>query len=59
MHTLTRIGRALYLTLSAKFEYLCIDFGDGPTLAVRPALNIVSRKLTDNIVRAGINYKSY
>ena len=51
MHTLTRIGRALYQTLSAKFEYLCIDFGDGPTLAVRPALNIVSYKLTDNIAR--------
>ncbi|MGB6350475.1 MAG: hypothetical protein WBG10_10650 [Pseudolabrys sp.] len=59
MDTLTRIGRALYKTLSAKIEYLVVDFGDGPTVAVRPALNIVSGKLADNIVRAGINYKSY
>jgi opacity protein-like surface antigen len=59
MHTLTRIGRALYKNLSAKIEYLFIDFGDGPTVAMSPALCIVSGKLTDNIMRAGINYKSY
>jgi outer membrane immunogenic protein len=42
---------------SAKLEYLFIDFGDGPTLSATPALNIVSGRLTDNIVRAGVNYK--
>jgi outer membrane immunogenic protein len=42
---------------SAKIEYLYIDFGDGPTVAVSPALNIASGKLTDNIVRVGVNYK--
>jgi outer membrane immunogenic protein len=44
---------------SAKAEYLYIDFGDGPTVAANAAgtLNIVSGKLTDNIVRLGVNYK--
>jgi outer membrane immunogenic protein len=36
----------------AKLEYLYIDFGDGPT-----GTAIVSNKLTDNIVRIGLNYK--
>lgn len=34
---------------SAKAEYLYIDFSDGP--------NGSSKRLTDNIVRAGVNYK--
>lgn len=59
MHTLTRIGRALYNGLSAKIEDLFIDFGDGPTVVASPALCIVRGKLTDTIVRAGINDKSY
>ena len=42
---------------SAKLEYLYIDFGDGPTVPVSTTLNMVSGKLTDNIVRAGVNYK--
>ena len=42
---------------SAKVEYLYIDFGDGPTVAVSPSLNIVGGRMTDNIVRAGVNYK--
>lgn len=42
---------------SAKAEYLYIDFGDGPTIAVTPALSIVSGRMTDNIARLGINYK--
>jgi outer membrane immunogenic protein len=42
---------------SAKVEYLYIDFGDGPTVPVSLALTAVSGKMTDNIVRAGINYK--
>jgi len=50
---------AFYNRWSAKLEYLYIDFGDGPTVAVSPTLNIVSGKLTDNIVRAGLNYKFF
>jgi outer membrane immunogenic protein len=42
---------------SVKAEYLYIDFGDGPTVAVSPIANIVSGNLTDNIVRVGVNYK--
>ena len=42
---------------SARVEYLYIDFGDGPTVAVSPAFNIVSGKMTDNIVRAGLNVR--
>ncbi len=42
---------------SAKIEYLYIDFGNGPTVALTPALNIVGGKMTDNIVRLGVNYK--
>lgn len=42
---------------SAKLEYLYIDFGDGPTVPVSPVLNIVSGKMTDNILRVGVNYK--
>ena len=44
---------------SAKVEYLYIDFGNGPTLAANATgtLNIVSGTMTDNIVRAGVNYK--
>jgi outer membrane immunogenic protein len=42
---------------SAKVEYLYIDFGNGPTVPVSTGLTIVSGTMTDNIVRAGINYK--
>jgi len=55
---------------SARAEYLYIDFGNGPTIQVAPSGTsivvgnssvvgnfIVAGKLTDNIVRAGINYK--
>jgi len=34
-----------------------IDFGDGPTVPVSTGLLGVSRRLTDKIVRAGLNYK--
>ncbi len=44
---------------SAKLEYLYIDFGNGPSVAMTPVLSIVSGKLTDNIVRLGINYKFF
>lgn len=42
---------------SAKLEYLYIDFGDGPTVPISTTLNIVSGRMTDNIVRVGVNYK--
>jgi outer membrane immunogenic protein len=42
---------------SAKVEYLYIDFGDGPSVPATATGNIVSSKMTDNIVRAGLNYK--
>jgi outer membrane immunogenic protein len=42
---------------SAKIEYLYIDFGDGPTVPVSATQTIVSGRMTDNIVRAGVNYK--
>ena len=59
MHTLTRIVSALCKNGSAMIEYLFIAFGDGPTVAASPALVFVSRKLSESIVRAGINDKSY
>ena len=42
---------------STKIEYLYIDFGNGPTVPVSPTLNIVGGKMTDNILRAGLNYR--
>jgi outer membrane immunogenic protein len=42
---------------SVKVEYLYIDFGDGPTVPVSATRDIVSGKMTDNILRAGLNYK--
>jgi len=48
---------AFYNNWSAKLEYLYIDFGDGPTVAVDPIHNIVSGRMTDNIARLGVNYK--
>jgi len=44
---------------SAKVEYLYIDFGDGPTVPVTLGANVVSGKMTDNIVRLGVNYKFF
>ena len=43
----------------AKLEYLYINFGDGPTVPVGTAFVGASGKLTDNIVRVGVNYKSF
>ncbi len=44
---------------SAKIEYLYIDFGNGPTVPVTTVVNVVSGKMTDNIVRLGVNYKFF
>ncbi len=41
---------------SAKVEYLYIDFGNGPTIALTPAATITTGHLTDNIGRVGVNY---
>ena len=42
---------------SVKAEYLYIDFGNGPTVPVNAARNVVSGKMTDNIARLGVNYR--
>lgn len=43
---------------SAKVEYLYIDFGDGPSVAVPPSPAVLTGgRLTDNIARVGVNYK--
>jgi hypothetical protein len=38
-------------------RFALINFGDGPTVPVGTSLLGVSVKLTDNIVRVGVNYK--
>jgi hypothetical protein len=50
---------AFYNNWGAKLEYLYINFGDGPTVPVGTAFVGASGKLTDNIVRVGVNYKSF
>jgi opacity protein-like surface antigen len=42
---------------SAKAEYLYIDFGNGPTVALTPAFTLTTNHLTDNIGRVGVNYR--
>ena len=42
---------------SAKAEYLYIDFGNGPTVALTPAFTLTTGRLTDNIGRFGVNYR--
>lgn len=42
---------------SAKLEYLYMDLGEGPTVAVTPAFTITTDHLTDNIARVGVNYR--
>jgi outer membrane immunogenic protein len=42
---------------TAKIEYLYVDFGNGPTVAATIGSHIVSGKMTDNIFRAGLNYR--
>lgn len=44
---------------SAKLEYLYINFGDGPAVPMGTAFVGASGKLTDNIVRVGVNYKFF
>jgi hypothetical protein len=50
---------AFYNNWGAKLEYLHTNFGDGPTVPVGTAFVGASGKLTDNIVRVGVNYKSF
>jgi outer membrane immunogenic protein len=47
---------ALWNRWSAKLEYLYVDFGNGPTIALSPAVAITTNHMTDNIVRVGGNY---
>ena len=42
-----------------KAPILYINFGDGPTVPVGTAFVGASGKLTDNIVRVGVNYKFF
>ena len=42
-----------------KAANLYINFGDGPTVPVGTAFLGASEKLTDNIVRVGVNYKFF
>jgi outer membrane immunogenic protein len=42
---------------SAKAEYLYIDFGNGPTIALTPAFTLTTNHLIDNIGRVGVNYR--
>jgi outer membrane immunogenic protein len=44
---------------SAKFEYLYIDFGNGPIVPISPTLNLTTGHMTDNIGRVGVNYRFY
>ena len=46
-------------TIRRELEYLYINFGDGPTVPVGTAFVGASGKLTDNIVRVGVNYKFF
>ncbi len=48
---------ALTNNWSAKAEYLYINYGNGPTIAISPTLNILAGRMTDNIGRLGVNYK--
>ncbi len=41
---------------SAKIEYLYIDFGNGPTIALLPGVNLTAGNMIDNIGRVGINW---
>jgi len=48
---------AFWRRWSAKVEYLHIDFGDGPTVPIGALLNLTTGRLTDEIVRVGLNYR--
>jgi outer membrane immunogenic protein len=43
---------------SAKLEYLHLDFGNAPSVALAPSAAVLSGgKLTDDIMRVGVNYR--
>ena len=42
---------------SAKAEYLYIDLGNGPTIALSPVFTLTTNHLTDNIGRVGVNMR--
>ncbi len=41
---------------SAKIEYLYMDLGNGPTIALSPGFALTTGRLTDNVARVGVNY---
>jgi outer membrane immunogenic protein len=48
---------AMWDRWSAKLEYLYIDFGNGPSVALAPGFALTTNHLTDNIGRVGLNYR--
>ena len=48
---------AFWQRWSAKAEYLYVDFGNGPTVALAPGFVLTTNHLTDNIGRVGVNYR--
>ncbi len=48
---------AFWARWSAKLEYLYVDLGDSQTITLAPtAATLTTGRLTDNIVRAGVNF---
>ncbi len=41
---------------SAKLEYLYMDLGKGPTIALSPGFALTTGHMTDNVARVGLNY---
>ncbi len=48
---------AIWDRWSVKAEYLFVDFGDGPSIALTPAATLTAGRLTDNIGRIGVNLR--
>jgi outer membrane immunogenic protein len=48
---------AFWQRWSAKFEYLYMDLGHGPTIALATGGNVTTGRMTDNIVRGGVNLR--
>jgi outer membrane immunogenic protein len=48
---------AMWNRWTAKVEYLYIDFGNGPSVALTPVVTLTTNHLTDNIGRVGLNYR--
>ena len=42
---------------SAKLEYLFMDLGSDPSIALSPTTTITTGRMTDNIARVGVNLR--